>query len=265
MQDFNAEDSKTDVAYRLLRREILTAQLPPNMALRPTALNQAYGLSWTPVREALARLEAERLVVYQRNRGFSVAPVSSQELEDLRRARQAIELPLLKESIENGDAEWEAQLVAAHHRLLRCPLPVDDTSEANLAQWERLHSAFHRGLLQAAVSQWLLRFQAQISEQLQRHQRVLAIAPTLQGKAADRAQARLALRQAMGAEQHTQLLQAALDRDVERALTLMTEHSASTSDVFEHSPSAPEKKPRKKTTPATSSPEPNAQSHEPLP
>ncbi len=226
-------DSKTDVAYRLLRKEILAARFPAGAALRPADLNKTYGLSWTPVREALARLEAERLVIYQRNRGFFVAPVSSEELDDLRRARQAIELPLLKEAMEHGDAEWEAELVAAHHRLIRCTLPVDDRSEATLTHWEQMHEAFHKALLKAAVSKWLLRFQAQIAEQLLRHHRVLAILPALEGNSAQSQQARAALRDALSHEHHTELLHAVLERDVQKALSLMAEHTGSTLDVYQ--------------------------------
>lgn len=236
--------SKTDAAYRLLRREILAARLPAGAALRPSALNKLYGLSWTPVREALARLEAERLVVYQRNHGFAVAPVSSAELDDLRRARQAIELPLLKEAMEHGDAQWEAQIQAAHRRLIGCTLPVDDPSEAVLAHWEQMHAAFHKSLLQAAVSRWLLRFQEQISEQLLRHHRVLAILPTLRvASPHDRAEdeACAALRRAMGHEHHTLLLQAVLERDVDKALLLMAEHTGITMDVFERTNAVHEK------------------------
>ncbi|MGE8320103.1 MAG: GntR family transcriptional regulator [Comamonas sp.] len=237
----NDEDSKTDAAYQLLRREILAARLPAEAALRPTALKASYGLSWTPVREALARLEAERLVVYRRNHGFTVAPVSSAELDDLQRARQAIELPLLKEAIENGDADWEAELVAAHHRLIRCTLPVDAPSEDTLAQWEHLHAAFHRALLSAAVSKWLLRFQAQIHEQLARHHRVLAILPVLTSQEEGAEEAREVLRDAMGTAHHTELFNAVLDRDVDRALLLMAEHIGATLEVFERTNAVQEK------------------------
>ena len=240
------EDSKTDVAYQLLRREILAARLAPDTALRPTALKDRYGLSWTPVREALARLEAERLVVYRRNRGFAVAPVSSGELDDLQRARQAIELPLLKEAIEHGDSEWEASLVAAHHRLIRCTLPVDDPSEETLTQWEQLHAAFHQTLLSAAVSKWLLRFQSQIHEQLQRHHRVLAILPVFKNREADAQEAFDALRNAMSPLHHTELLDAALDRDVDKALLLMAEHAGTTMDVFERTSAVQEQLARRK-------------------
>lgn len=228
-------DSKTDAAYQILRREILSARLPAEVALRPTALHETYGLGWTPVREALARLEAEHLVVYRRNRGFSVAPISHEELADLQRARQAIELPLLKESIENGDADWEAGVVAAHHRLIRCTLPVDEPTEETLTHWEAMHEAFHMSLLQAAVSKWLLRFQFQIYEQLRRHHRVLAIVPTLQSGQQPDQEALQVLQRAMGPAHHTLLMQAALDRNVDEAQRLMAEHAGTTVDVFDQS------------------------------
>ena len=235
MSILHDSDSKTDAAYQTLRREILSARLAADMALRPQALKETYGLSWTPVREALARLEAERLVVYKRNHGFAVAPISSAELDDLQRARQAIELPLLMEAMEHGDADWEAAVVAAHYKLSRSTLPIDDLCEATLSEWERLHYEFHMSLLQAAVSKWLLRFQAQIYEQLQRHHRVLAILPTLTSANSVNQQARAALREAMGLEHHTALMHAVLARDVKQATRLMAEHAGTTMDVFEHS------------------------------
>lgn len=235
MSKLHDSDSKTDAAYQTLRREILSARLPANMALRPQALKEAYGLSWTPVREALARLEAERLVVYKRNHGFAVASVSSAELEDLQRARHAIEIPLLAEAMEHGDADWEAAVVAAHYKLSRSTLPIDDLCEATLSEWERLHYEFHMSLLQAAVSKWLLRFQTQIYEQLQRHHRVLAILPALSSVTSTNQQARAALREAMALDHHTELMHAVLARDVAKATRMLAEHAGTTVEVFEYS------------------------------
>ena len=94
--------TKTEAAYRLLRRDILSTRLSPGTPLKLNALRDAYGVGWTPLREALSRLEAERLVTAISNRGFAVAPVSRAELEDLARSRLVVELPLLVESIERA-------------------------------------------------------------------------------------------------------------------------------------------------------------------
>ncbi|RVD50589.1 GntR family transcriptional regulator, partial [Mesorhizobium sp. M8A.F.Ca.ET.023.02.2.1] len=82
MQD-QTNSTKTEAAYQLLRRDILTTRLMPGAPLKLSALRGTYGLGWTPLREALSRLEAERLVTAISNRGFAVAPVSRAELEDL--------------------------------------------------------------------------------------------------------------------------------------------------------------------------------------
>ena len=55
MQD-DVASSKTEAAYRLLRREILTTKLMPGAPLRLGALRKTYGIGWTPLREALSRL-----------------------------------------------------------------------------------------------------------------------------------------------------------------------------------------------------------------
>lgn len=223
----NGTSSKTEAAYRLIRRDILATRLQPGKALKLGALREAYGLGWTPLREALSRLEAEKLVTAASNRGFAVAPVSRAELEDLARARLVVELPLFMESIENGGAEWESAVVTAHYRLSRCRIAPDDPSEAAVDEWDEKHAAFHAALLGAARSSWLLRFQATVADQLRRHHRFLGLAPTLKaaaGHAEGYEQAVAALREAMGIEHHTQLMEAALDRDPERARALMAEH-----------------------------------------
>ncbi len=239
MQD-EEHSTKTENAYRLLRRDILTTRLPPSASLKLSTLRDTYGIGWTPLREALTRLEAEKLVTAVSNRGFAVAPVSREGLEDLTRARQVIEVPLLLESVERGGSEWESAVVTAHYRLSRCRIAVDDTSEAAVDEWEEKHAAFHSALLSAATSSWLLRFHATLWDQLRRHHRFLGLVPTLRAAAGlkdgyDGAMA--ALREAMAIEHHTKLMEAALDRDIERTRALITEHIGYTLDVYVQSES----------------------------
>lgn len=227
--------SKTEAAYQLLRREILTTRLMPGSPLNLSQLSKIYGIGWTPLREALSRLEAERLVTSISNRGFAVALVSRAELEDLARARKIVELPLLAESIERGSEAWEEAVVVAHHRLSRCPNALQDPSNASVDEWIAKHNAFHTALLSAARSNWLLRFQSAIFDQLQRHHRVLGVTPTLDAVAGGldgHEEALAALARAQSIESHTALMDAALARDTDKAITLMTEHISFTLDVF---------------------------------
>lgn len=236
MDDQQESATKTETAYRLLRRDILAARLLPGAPLKLNVLRNAYGVGWTPLREALSRLEAERLVTAVSNRGFAVAPVSRQELEDLARARQVVELPLLLESIEKGGSDWEASVVTAHYRLSRCKTAVEDPSDQAVDAWDERHEAFHAALLGAAQSNWLMRFRATISDQLRRHHRVLSLTPTLRAAAGRKRgfeEALAALREAQSIDVHTALMEAALDRDLDRAKALMTEHIAYTVSVYQ--------------------------------
>ena len=234
MQD-DEHSTKTEAAYRLLRRDILATRLIPGAPLKLSALRIAYGVGWTPLREALSRLEAERLLTAISNRGFAVAPVSRGELEDLARARMVIELPLLLESIEKGSSSWEEALVTAHYRLSRCKTAVEDPSDSAVDDWSEKHEAFHSALLSAATSNWLLRFRSMISDQWLRHHRFLDLAPTLraaewQKQGYEEAMAALGRAQSIGP--HTALMEAALDRDLEKANALMIEHIGYALNVY---------------------------------
>jgi DNA-binding GntR family transcriptional regulator len=74
--------TKTDMAYWQIRQEILDGTLAPGTSLDQEALAVRLGLSTTPVREALRRLQSERLVVVQAHRDTVVAELSQQVLED---------------------------------------------------------------------------------------------------------------------------------------------------------------------------------------
>jgi len=228
--------SKTEAAYRLLRRDILATRLMPGAPLKLGALRDTYGVGWTPLREALSRLEAERLVTAISNRGFAVAPVSRAELEDLARARLLVELPLFVESIEKGGREWEDAILTSHYRLSRCKSALEELPEELIDEWDEKHEAFHLALLGASTSSWLLRFRTMIADQLRRHHRFLGLAPTraAAGLMKGYEKAVESLHEAVAIERHTELMEAALDRDIERAKALMTAHIGYTLHVYVH-------------------------------
>ena len=101
----------------MIRQDILAGHIPPGEKLRIEALRTMYGLSNTPLREALNRLAAEQLVIADERRGFRSAPVSAEDFWDLTTFRIAIENAALIDAIRNGDDEWESGIVAAFHRM----------------------------------------------------------------------------------------------------------------------------------------------------
>ena len=71
--------SLSDLSYEALKEQILDQKLAPGARLNIDALTRSLGVSSSPVREALARLEAERLVVLEVYSGYTVAPHPSPE------------------------------------------------------------------------------------------------------------------------------------------------------------------------------------------
>src|SRR3954449_2823027 len=76
--------------YRKLREEILACELPPGADLREQRLAARFSVSKSPVRDALLRLERERLVTIAPRQGYRVAPISVADARDLFRLRSVL-------------------------------------------------------------------------------------------------------------------------------------------------------------------------------
>ncbi|WP_123193552.1 GntR family transcriptional regulator [Pannonibacter phragmitetus] len=226
---------KTEDAYNALRSAILECTLPPDAPLTVSLLKERFGFGWTPLREALSRLEAERLVVLMPNRGYRVCGVSAESLRDLQDARLAIEPRLFIRSIAEGGEEWEGRVVAAHHQLASTPVPVPHAARDAIHLWERRHDAFHAALLSGTQAPWLQLFASQVNDQLRRHQRHMLSSPDVRARMDDDPQGRLreTYEKTLGLGPHTELMQAALDRDADRASRLLTDHIGFSLAVFE--------------------------------
>src|SRR3546814_19395236 len=83
------------------------------------------------VREALSRLDAEGLVISSNQRGFRIAPISIDDLQDLISVRIDLEITCLQHSFRLGDLGWETNLVAAFHRLSQTAPPDQTGPDSN--------------------------------------------------------------------------------------------------------------------------------------
>jgi DNA-binding GntR family transcriptional regulator len=87
-----ARTSLSELTYEALKERILDQKLAPGARLNIDAITKSLGVSSSPVREALVRLEAERLVVLELYSGYSVAPHPTPEY-----LRQLLDFRLLLE------------------------------------------------------------------------------------------------------------------------------------------------------------------------
>jgi DNA-binding GntR family transcriptional regulator len=158
--------------YEQLRADLLSGRLEPNTKLRVEWVVSQYGAGASPVREALNRLASEGLLDRQEQRGFSVAPISEADLEELTRTRCLVEELALRESIRNHSIAWEEDIVLALHRLSRAPRHLPDDRHATNPEWERAHRHFHRALIAACRSRWLIAFCEQLADQAFRYRQI---------------------------------------------------------------------------------------------
>lgn len=81
-----------DVVFNTLRNAILTGQLAPGERLMEIKLADMLGVSRTPIREAIRKLELEGLVVNTPRKGAEVANISSEDLRDVLEVRRSLEV-----------------------------------------------------------------------------------------------------------------------------------------------------------------------------
>ncbi|MET0307447.1 MAG: FCD domain-containing protein [Sphingomonas sp.] len=207
--------SLTQSAYEGLRTQLVSGALRPGAKLKISDLCQSLSANMSAVREALARLTSEGLVVAEPQRGFSVAPITADDLRHLTEVRVPLEEMCIRRSIALGDIDWEAAIVAALHGLLRTER-YDETGKVR-AEWAEAHNRLHKALVAACDNPWMLRLRENLATQGDRYRWVSVAASGLK-------------RDLDG--EHRRLADAFLSRDADLAVALMTDHIHQTTEVL---------------------------------
>lgn len=159
--DGGAPRTLVERAYLALRRDIVLGEYPGGDRLRVEHLKGRYGVGAGTLREALALLVSDALVVAEGQRGFRVSGMSLEDLEDVTNTRVLIETEALRQSVRRGDAAWEAQLTAAFETLSRIEAersaagaPLTPVPAAWERAWEAANKQFHEALIGAHRSEW---------------------------------------------------------------------------------------------------------------
>lgn len=164
--------TRAENAYSLLRAEILSGNLEPGEKLKLEDLQTAFAFSNTPLREALNRLAAEKLVVADGRRGFRVSPISAEDFADLTEFRLVLECSALEAAIERGGDDWEAEIVAAAYRLDVAEGRQGREKPAHRDVWTARHKNFHMSLLSGCGVPRLLKACSEMYDQAERYRRL---------------------------------------------------------------------------------------------
>ena len=197
-----------DVVFETLRDAIITQVLKPGERLMEIQLADEMGVSRTPVREAIRKLELEGLVIMVPRKGAYVAGVSMKDIHEVYEVRAALEMLAVSLAAERITDE---ELDALERQVLKESEAEasEDTDEHTLDNIVYIDTTFHDIIYQAANNQRLVQFLNILQEQLQRFRAASLSRPG---------------RSKTALEEHKQIIEALSERNGELASKLAKEH-----------------------------------------
>lgn len=161
--------TKSEAISDLVERDIVSGLFLPGARLTQEDLAERYGVSTTPVREALRVLEARGLVALRPHKTHIVATRSAEELADILKVREVVE-PLLAERAAVKLTAADIEVLQSLEKQMR------ETRADMYAEYRELNDQFHGTIYQAARQPMLL--------EIARHLRSPVVAPLIQYLAA---------------------------------------------------------------------------------
>jgi DNA-binding GntR family transcriptional regulator len=145
-----ARASLVDTVADHLRRDLVTGGIPPGEPIRVAPLEERFGVSHIPIREALRQLEAEGLVVSMPQRGAVAASVSLEEIGEIWDLRRLLEGQVVNRAARAAtDADREAVREAVE------AMRVEAEADINSLTFRESHTAFHRALVAPGSTRWI--------------------------------------------------------------------------------------------------------------
>lgn len=152
-----------DVVFKTLRRGILTGELKPGERLMEIHLANRLGVSRTPIREAIRKLELEGLVTMIPRRGAEVANITEKNLKDVLEVRQALESLAIELACERISEEKKQELKERLEQVEKA-VATKDTSAIASAD-----VAFHDTIVEASGNLRLTQLVSNLGEQMYRY------------------------------------------------------------------------------------------------
>ena len=192
-----------DVVFKTLREAILKGDLAPGERLMEIKLANQLGVSRTPIREAIRKLELEGLVVMVPRKGAEVAKITEKDLRDVLEVRASLEELAISLACERITDEKIAELKDALEQFRTVIKGKDVTKIA------QMDVAFHDVIFEATQNARLVQMVNNLREQMYRYR--------LEYLKDFSTHSRLD-------EEHVKIFEAVSARDIERATALIREH-----------------------------------------
>lgn len=155
--------SYTNQAYTTIKSNILENRYPPGHQALEQELATELGMSRTPVREALIRLEREGLVELIPRRGMRVVPLSPKDMKEIYEVLTGLETAAL--TLMNGKDPASVDLAPLEDNLSHMEVAL---SRDDLESWAKADAHFHQALLSLCNNRRLAEMAATLSDQAHR-------------------------------------------------------------------------------------------------
>ena len=192
-----------DVVFQTLRKAILKGELKPGERLMEVQLANRLGVSRTPIREAIRKLELEGLVTMIPRRGAEVAEITEKNMRDVLEVRRALEELAVKiacDKITEGELKELAVVAKKFRDVMYCD---------NLMQITEADVEFHEIIYRATGNMRLIQILSNLREQMYRY-RIEHIK--------DRSQRKVLV------QEHQEIMRALAARDVEATRRAIRNH-----------------------------------------
>jgi len=157
----SARQSLSQNVYQALKRDILECKLLPNTELREQLLAQRFVVSKSPVREALLRLEQERLITVAPRQGYKVASLSLEDASQSFGLRKVLESACAEAAAANASTELLAEL--DRYRSLDA-FEAEDPTDVFI----RYNRSFHSAICMVSGNARLARITIDLIDQMER-------------------------------------------------------------------------------------------------
>lgn len=194
--------TRAEHAYLELRQRIIDMRLPPGAALDEEALMAELGVGRTPMREAVKRLESDRMLTVYPRRGTIIADVNIRDLKAISDARRVLEAFAARRAAELATDEDRQRLKECLRELAAT---AEESNRTSIHLDEQIHRIVYAVMRNSYVEATLIQYFS-LSQRMWNF--VLAGLAPISGHV----------------REHEALLQAIIDGDADRAAALAEEH-----------------------------------------
>lgn len=204
-----------DVVFNTLRQAILLGELKPGERLMEIQLANKLGVSRTPIREAIRKLELEGLVLMIPRKGAEVAEIKEKSLRDVLEVRKALEELSVELACDRITPELIEELEKSAEEFCRV------LKSENVTEMAKADVNFHDVIYKAADNQRLMQLLSNLGEQMYRYRVEYLKDPAVHGKLL---------------EEHKEIIRCIREGKKEEAVEIVCEHIdnqvAAVSDVI---------------------------------